>query len=1262
MERGEREVLDLPLPREGETARLAGDGLYAEDFHRFSAKASSPSCSGRVAHPYGCPYEEEEDSSAAPNEALGFEASIDGDSVEGDAHLRQCSSAFPGVVIAAAVSHASQRPATSDGSGGGSASPDRDSPTGDETRSFFAAPVASPGRYPLSETAHAPVGVRVTASSGTGVTRQQERGEHPPESCPSPQLHQPGFCASVGALKGQSATASHDSHMHINPGFTAQHPPATFSSSVVAPCLYGHPCETGCPGAAAVSSHAVYAMECASEWKHDSFAPVALGVDETEFAHVAPGARIPAASDSYGARRSSWRTRGGGHAREAGLVTRVSSRETDFGVEGPSSRREISAARAAAATVARVALRVAARVATVGETLHGHWRRLTRSPGGFNGVESGDDDEEEEFNAETDGMTSDDSQGYPSQQKGGAGRRGEKGNGGVGSGRGRRPIFSKKGGDWTALGDSEEAQTPLGSESTKYEVWKCIGVEQTIAGAHPRENQRLCSLVFALIFLLEVFVNFDCGAVPASLSQIAVDFRLSTTWQGLVGALPYVGLTLASPCVGRLLAVYHPKLVIISTMALNVVAMLLLIVTYALPSSMHSLPADATHSPSEDEASSTLTTVLDVAASPSSGEEGSRYLFSSLPSFPSFNVHDLSPSAWLLLSSRFFVGLTQAAFVIYAPVWVDEFAPPQYAALWMGIVQGAAVVGVTIGYLVTAFLCIYLLLDWRWAFLLQAVVVLALVAAIWELPSESIDASSKLHAAEQDEDEDNELGEAELVAGALTAREDEASAASPRLKSVVASGRSPDAAREASRSAALRQAAAAAASESCAARELTPQFPLGGYHAQPTHELSYTAEADVDWMHDSDDEQESYRGSSGGAEKKTAFVGERSGGRSAGVPGSSSRRDRLRTGDALGRNSRSATGGKGQLGNAARTLCSSGGGTAYSELELPQGMAAIYAQHGSNDAAKQRFGAIRPSGVSTCEDLRHSGSIRVLMVAEQDALRDRDDAGRSPRSTEARASQRTKRNRPAGKALTTWAMMKRLASNPLYILPVFTLSALLFVVTGVQFWGTVHLTSNLQLAPSIAMLAFAAVAASAPTAGVIGGGIMVDRLGGYKTIDAKVKTLHACLAAAAAAVFFGFMGAMTTDALTFVLSLWFLLCFGAALLPPLTGLQIASVDTALRTFASGLSMFTYNICGYALGTFLPGAVMDFAQQGDVVGMRLILFWSLFGLVGVLVTTLFARRMREQLPVVGSSSATPHQEASATPTFAVSGISNGREDV
>lgn len=47
----------------------------------------------------------------------------------------------------------------------------------------------------------------------------------------------------------------------------------------------------------------------------------------------------------------------------------------------------------------------------------------------------------------------------------------------------------------------------------------------------------------------------------------------------------------------------------------------------------------------------------------------------------------------MLFFSRLLIGLSQAGFSIYAPVWVDRFAPPDKLTLWMGLTQGGVVIG-----------------------------------------------------------------------------------------------------------------------------------------------------------------------------------------------------------------------------------------------------------------------------------------------------------------------------------------------------------------------------------------------------------------------------------------------------------------------------------------------------------------------------------------------------------------------------------------
>lgn len=619
-----------------------------------------------------------------------------------------------------------------------------------------------------------------------------------------------------------------------------------------------------------------------------------------------------------------------------------------------------------------------------------------------------------------------------------------------------------------ALAVSRNVGQPQGlPDEHLYRWWRLCGLEPQEHIQHPRDDMRFTSIVLATFFALEIFVNFDCGAIPCTLSRLADEFRLSPTWQGMLGALPYVGLTVASPFAGRIFGQWRAKRVILISMALNAVATLLMVLTLFLPHEIAGSSGDGVtvpnHVPLAAPAAAAGVVSRLIKDEQESVDAGLKPFFR----LPDFSFVELTPSAILLLTSRLLIGLTQAPFVIYAPVWVDEFAPPKKTALWMGIMQGAAVVGVTVGYLSAGVLSVYMGLNWRSAIGFQVAFLCLLIGIVSLFPREFVE---------------------------------------------------------------------------------TPGGPGGTKRRNACADDTVGPEAEGNHEEEGTQHQ---RAALGGGQASTATVV---------VELSANEPDHRYFNRSTSQ----------QQSNALDDP----------RPELPSSVA--------RETHRRRSG--EPGG-TTSDTLGESDNPAVLTS-----------------------------HRGASLALMT---------TPMYVSPMLTLCALLFVVTGVQFWGTVFFASSLGLTPTVAMLTFAAVAATSPVAGVVMGGVTVDAVGGYKTLSGRKRTLYACTAYAAAAVTFAVIGSFTTNAYLCVASLWFLLCFGAAMLPPLTGIQIDAVAPRLRTLASGMSMFFYNILGYALGAFLPGVVMDLFHGGDVLGLRLVLLWSFFGLLFVSLTALYARHLERQ---------------------------------
>ena len=165
--------------------------------------------------------------------------------------------------------------------------------------------------------------------------------------------------------------------------------------------------------------------------------------------------------------------------------------------------------------------------------------------------------------------------------------------------------------------------------------------------------------------------------------------------------------------------------------------------------------------------------------------------------------------------------------------------------------------------------------------------------------------------------------------------------------------------------------------------------------------------------------------------------------------------------------------------------------------------------------------------------------------------------------------------------------------RPVYLWIVLGLSAIYFVITGIQFW-TVSYMTNVIGAPLLDIqIAYAITSVTSPLLGVFFGGYFVDKMGGYKEdAMATTNTLLTCdifgtcavLCAASCAFVNNFVGSVTL--------IWFVLFFGGAVLPALTGMCLASVPEDCRAVASSFSMFTYNILGYALAPVLMGFIAD----------------------------------------------------------------------
>lgn len=208
----------------------------------------------------------------------------------------------------------------------------------------------------------------------------------------------------------------------------------------------------------------------------------------------------------------------------------------------------------------------------------------------------------------------------------------------------------------------------------------------------------------------------------------------------------------------------------------------------------------------------------------------------------------------------------------------------------------------------------------------------------------------------------------------------------------------------------------------------------------------------------------------------------------------------------------------------------------------------------------------------------------------------------------------------AGSSSSGQSVVKQLCTllrNSVWSSLVWTLCALYFVVTGIQFWATEFFLTAFESTLEEVLVAFTIVAATGPTLGLVFGGFAVSWMGGYLTKTGQFKTARFCFVMGLIATGIGFVAGISYNFYLCVACIWLTLFFGGAIVPAANGMLLEFVKPEHRVNSSAIGQVCFNIGGYALGAYLPGMLMD--SLDDVrMGVRAILAWSVFGVLGCLV--------------------------------------------
>jgi sugar phosphate permease len=193
---------------------------------------------------------------------------------------------------------------------------------------------------------------------------------------------------------------------------------------------------------------------------------------------------------------------------------------------------------------------------------------------------------------------------------------------------------------------------------------------------------------------------------------------------------------------------------------------------------------------------------------------------------------------------------------------------------------------------------------------------------------------------------------------------------------------------------------------------------------------------------------------------------------------------------------------------------------------------------------------------------------------------------------------------------------KLVMKNKLYVALTLGMSSIYFIVTGIQFWITKYLIEILKADQLVVNITFSLISITAPLSGVLFGGTVSDKYGGYKGRN-ETKALQMCVGFAIVAFIFSFPMGFLFQIFYLSVLLWTFLFFGASIIPIATGIMISTVPKDCQATSSSISQLIFNLFGYFCSPMITGFIMDSFEdrnQGFIWGMRVTFWWAIICLL------------------------------------------------
>ena len=195
--------------------------------------------------------------------------------------------------------------------------------------------------------------------------------------------------------------------------------------------------------------------------------------------------------------------------------------------------------------------------------------------------------------------------------------------------------------------------------------------------------------------------------------------------------------------------------------------------------------------------------------------------------------------------------------------------------------------------------------------------------------------------------------------------------------------------------------------------------------------------------------------------------------------------------------------------------------------------------------------------------------------------------------------------------------IKVLINYKVFIYSVISMSILIYIITGVQYWVTDYLDAILGIkSQKDRLFLFTVACFTAPVLGVLIGTELKNRL----CQQNMRKSLLFCSLLGILASISSIPVPITLNLLYFIIFMWLVLFFGAGIVPVLTSIIINAVPEEHMASANSISNFLTNALGYLPAPYIYGILSDISGDLGVLGMKVTLWISIPGMFFLCLAT------------------------------------------